>query len=520
PDSMTITTFRSLMGSKPSLTLELDGHTADAGINTRIDAALDIIKNYRKINRNNNIPEENEFTPATIRLEGGKSCFVSSDGDIVPLNDKRVKILIPSMGDLSAALFAASFRSYGINAIQMPEGSPEILKYARANATGKECLPLLLCAGSLIYYIENEWNGKDYIASFIIQGAGNCRVGQYPVFLREMINRKKIRNVATLALSNEDAFAGMGAHLDLRLIQVILAADVLEDIRTAIMANAAEPEKGLEIFKEEYSKLVLDAEKQPEKFFKALKKFSKAIKEKVPAKINIKDSKYIALVGEIYVRREHFSHKWLNKYFAKKGFILKEAHISEWIFYVDYLIEKGLLEPDKSRKNRRDRFIRKKYMHYAEWRIKSILSRSGYYKYSKIDIEPLLNHSKHIIPLEYKGEPGLTLGVTMHEVIEKYCGIINLGPFGCMPTRFAESVCIPETKIENKIYAKRLNNPNYSLPAIFNDKMTLPFLTIETDGNVFPQVIEARLETFTLQAERIAKLVDEMKLNGNSTFKN
>ena len=30
------------MGQKPSLTLELDSHTADAGLDTRIDAFLDI----------------------------------------------------------------------------------------------------------------------------------------------------------------------------------------------------------------------------------------------------------------------------------------------------------------------------------------------------------------------------------------------------------------------------------------------------------------------------------------------
>ena len=154
-------------------------------------------------------------------------------------------------------------------------------------------------------------------------------------------------------------------------------------------------------------------------------------------------------------------------------------------------------------------------MRYAEWRIKKILAKSGYYKFSRTKIAPLLAHSKHIIPLEFKGEPGLTLGIALHETIEKNCGVINLGPFGCMPTRFSESVSIPEMKIENKIHAKRLNDPDYNLPEnIFNGKMNIPFLTIETDGNVYPQIIEARLETFTLQAERMAQLMKKMK-NGN-----
>jgi predicted nucleotide-binding protein (sugar kinase/HSP70/actin superfamily) len=47
PDSMLLNTFRKIMGAKPSLTLELDSHSADAGINTRIDAFIDIVRNYK-----------------------------------------------------------------------------------------------------------------------------------------------------------------------------------------------------------------------------------------------------------------------------------------------------------------------------------------------------------------------------------------------------------------------------------------------------------------------------------------
>jgi len=49
PDSFLIGYFRSIMGRKPSLTLELDSHTADAGIETRIEAFLDIVKEYRHL---------------------------------------------------------------------------------------------------------------------------------------------------------------------------------------------------------------------------------------------------------------------------------------------------------------------------------------------------------------------------------------------------------------------------------------------------------------------------------------
>ena len=69
-------------------------------------------------------------------------------------------------------------------------------------------------------------------------------------------------------------------------------------------------------------------------------------------------------------------------------------------------------------------------------------------------------------------------------------------------------------QVENKIQAGKLINKNYSLPVIYNPKMHIPFLTIETDGNIYPQVIEARLETFALQAEKVARLMKQAKMNG------
>ena len=508
PDSMTIPQFRSIMGSKPSLTLELDGHTADAGINTRIDAALDIIQNYRKV-RTKEVIKIDDFIPASIQSKNDNIYFISSDGEIVPLSDKRVVILIPSLGDLSSELFAAGMRSQGFNAIALPEGNNDILKYGRSNTTGKECLPLILCAGSLTDFVENRWDKKSFIIMFLVQGAGNCRLGQYPVLLRGMIKQKKLKNTAILTVMNEDGLAGLGSNFALRAVQSLLAADVLDDIRSAIMAHAVDKEKGVDIFNNEIKRLINVLEKAPARIFRELKHIAANIKANIPAAKKISEAKYIAMVGEIFVRRDHFSHKFLNLKFAEKGFILKNAYLTEWLFYIDHLMSQKLLEPDTSIRKKYERLIRAWYMKYAEFRIKKILSRSGYYKYSRTDIDGLLKHSSHIIPVDIKGEPGLTLGTALHESIEKYCGIINIGPFGCMPTRFSEAVCIPEMTIGNKIYAKKLNDPSYKLHNKFKRGMNIPFLTIESDGNIFPQNTEAKIETFLMQAEKTYSLMKQ-----------
>lgn len=508
PDSMIITTFRNIMQEKPSLTLELDSHSADAGINTRIDASLDIINNYLRLDRKS---EKQKINLARIEFAEPIAKFITSSGKSLPLNDPSVQILIPSMGELSAKFFAAALRTLGFNAKAMDVPTPEILKLGRANCTGKECLPLILMVGLLVDYIENQWDGKSNIAFFTVQGAGNCRLGQYPVFIRQLLERRGIENVAQMVLMNEDGFAGLGENFALRGIQAILAADVIEDVRNAVLANAVDPDSGSIIFQEEFERLLQKYEQNPEQIYTYLEHFSIALKEKIPARIPIEKARYIALVGEIYVRRDHFAHKWLNEYFAKNGFVLKVAHISEWIFYVDYLLQIDLLESEKSLRKKFERQIRNFFMRDVERKIKKIVEKSGYYKFDRIEIEPILRHSRHLLPYEFKGEPGLTLGIALKDGLEKYCGIINFGPFGCMPTRLAESIAIPEMNIEGKIKAKLQCGQDISFASVFNGVATIPFLTIETDGNAYPQIVQSRLETFTLAAKRVAEHISTQK---------
>lgn len=540
PDSMILNTFRRIMGAKPSLTLELDSHSADAGINTRIDAFIDILQNYLKISnnsiKNNDINQfsndiscishdnilknnelvvnkqsllENDFKKATIEFTEPIATYISSDGERISLADERVLVLIPAMNDLANELFASAFKSCGINSKALNVHSNDALRFGRANASGKECLPIILMAGNLLHYMDTEWDGKTHLVYFQVQGAGNCRLGQYPVFLEQMIEDRKLRNVAQLVLMNEDGFAGLGSDCSLRAVQAIMASDVLEDIRSGIMAYAVDKVKGIEIFNREFTRLSKRFTAKPKDIYSHLENFSNTISQEVPATAKCKDFKSIAMIGEIFCRKDLFAHKWLNEYFAKAGFVLKIAYISEWIAYIDYLISIDLLESDKSLSKKFERMLRNFFMKDAEKKIKKALSKSGYYEFERMNVEPALSHSKHIVPLEYKGEPGLTLGIALNDSFEKYCGIINFGPFGCMPTRFSEAVSVPEMKIKNKIIAKKLNNPKYQIDSKFDPETEIPFLTIESDGNPYSQLIEARLETFIMQANRAWEIMQK-----------
>lgn len=513
PDSMLIPQFREIIGDKFSLTLELGQHTADAAINTRIDAFFDIVENYRNLNKNKRIFtfSPNIFKIAEINLFNREASFICYDGSKIPLKNNDIKNLIPAIGDLAAQLFSASLGSLGFNALPLPESNPVILKLGCMSEIGKEYLPLVLMIGSLLYYLESTWDTKKKVVFFIVQRAGNCRLGQYPVFIRNLIRERRLNDIVPLVLMNEDGFADLGPYFALRGIKAIIACDVLNDIRSRIMAISKDLDYGLKIFYEEFEKLLLAFEKEPKKIYRARKNFAKSIRKKVPSKVLIDKFKYIAMCGEIYVRRDHFAHKYLNSYFASNGFILKDAYISEWIYYVGCLLKLKLLEPEMALRKKLERWIHNAFMKFTEHKIKKALAVSGYYKYLKTLIEPILNHGKHIISLEYKGEPVLTLVTALWGILEKFCGVVNIGPFGCMPTRIAESINMTEMNLSDKIKIRKLNEHNFQMACPINQNMRLPFITIETDGNLYQQVIEVKLESFILQAKRVAEILEKQR---------
>lgn len=191
-DSIMIPHFRDLMGTKPSLTVEVDTHTADAGVNTRIEAFLDVIKNYLKIR--DRIPgKADTYRPSKIELDQrGKLWFTDSRGEKIPFTDKRVKSIVPSMGVTFNTSLVAVVRGLGMNAEALPVCDREALDLGRSVLTGKECLPLLNCVGEFMKFMKYHRDPNQRIAVFLAGAGGSCRIGQYKTILKAVIERLKI----------------------------------------------------------------------------------------------------------------------------------------------------------------------------------------------------------------------------------------------------------------------------------------------------------------------------------------
>jgi predicted nucleotide-binding protein (sugar kinase/HSP70/actin superfamily) len=208
----------------------------------------------------------------------------------------------------------------------------------------------------------------------------------------------------------------------------------------------------------------------------------------------------IALVGEIFVRRDALSRRYLTECLAQKGFATICSPIAEWILYSDYLVDKGLVDCKMTKMEKLAFIVRKKFMARREKRIKSILSKTGMVHKAPLDVKAIMNNAIPFISPNLTGEAILTVGSSLAEIASHACGVIAIGPFGCMPNRLSEAILNQAMVSEKKLAT---DPKNESLRVVLSEMTDLPFLAIESDGSPFPQLITAKLEAFCLQSERL-----------------
>ncbi len=498
PDSFLLGYFRSIMKQKPSLTLELDSHTADAGVNTRIEAFLDIVARYRTLHKAPGT--ETKFRTAFIDYEGREPMFVTSEGTKVSLKHPKVHVLFPSMGKLSSEIFAAAFKGAGIRATAVPVYDTEVLKLGKGHSSCKECLPLILTTGGLLSYLSKRTTDDEYLVYFMPTSGGNCRLTQYNVYIKSVVEKYRIPNVALLSLTNENGYAGLAVSDALNVLKGVIVSDVMEDIKNALAVLAKDKVSAMGVFFDQWERILdLFREKRTGSLFKVLQNVASTFRQ-VPLKYPLSEAKVISLLGEIFVRRDYFSCQDLVERLEKRDIVVKRAPIFEWLEYCDWNVKNGIFEADFDWKGKLEFHARVMLQHRYEKKIKNILAGSGLYQYELTNMDQIIKYGKHFFDPRLTGEAIIVTGAFFRDILHSTHGTIQIGPFACMPTRVVEAVLSAEATVENKKHLDKMVNGGGHHKG---DIKTLPFLSIESDGNPFPAILESRIEAFCLQVERL-----------------
>ncbi len=503
PDSFLLGYFRDIMGGKPSLTLELDSHVADAGLETRIEAFLDIVKAWRELKKGESpavAGRLRSFAPS--RFDYRNQRVIDSKGNEHSFFDPRVHLLFPSMGRFNTEAVCAVFRSLGIRSTCLPPADERVLECGKGHTLCKECLPLQLVTGGLLKYLEERESHDELLLYVMPTTSGPCRFGQYAPFIEGVVEKQRIPDVALFSLSGENSYSDFhGSSFTKKAWTGVVLADIMQDVYSTLLACAAQRPRAMEIFWQEWSNLlgVLERGCEPTQLREALQR-SVGELARIPLRRRLAETPVILLTGEIFVRNDDLSRQYIVERLAQEGFAVKVSSAMEWIYYTDWCYANGMTADDITMRQWLQLALRQAVMKRQERLLKGIMKRSGLLHPRLEDVGRLIDGVRHLISPRLVGEAILTVGASLTEVLEDYCGVIAIGPFGCMPNRIAEAILSREMNREGK---KRLKGNSERVLRLLERFDHLPFLAIESDGNPFPQIITAKLETFLLQARRV-----------------
>ncbi|MCX5848886.1 MAG: acyl-CoA dehydratase activase [Deltaproteobacteria bacterium] len=492
PDSFMLHYLKWIMGIKPFLILELDSHTADAGVDTRIEAFLDIIEGYRS--KLADIHEERYDNGLRFINNPGEDIHIKNNitGEKIPIkNNTRVKLLLSNMGRLSAELVGATIRGLGINAETMPVPDIYTLQMARNHASGKECLPSHLVLGSTLKYLSSEKYRKDEIyILFVPTTTGPCRTGQYFVFYENLFRDLRMENVLVITLDSDNSYNELGSQFSKYAWWAITIGDYMKDIETSLKTCADDPVKAMIDYNKIWQKMISVAEQDVTKMLPILREISVDI-AKIPLKKKIDNFPKVLIVGEIYVRRDDFAVDELIQHFSRRGIIGKVSSVAEWVYYCDFVrhyeFKKRLSLLPLYR-----RFFSKELMDLINWNIehaykrnveknvRETLARTDLIPHSPHNMREIMKNSEeHFVSKELYSEISISSGVAATAMMDGYSGIVNISPFACLIGRVIEGVLTPWAR-ERKY----------------------PMISIEIDGNLLPPNVLNKLEIYMLNVLR------------------
>ena len=450
-DAFTHALLAAELGAKPYLILEIDAHTADAGIQTRLEAFLDIVHNYRA-ERTGAAPA---FRPCRLAKGGG---VIRSNGERVPLTDPRVKIYPPNFSQYHAeALSLLGIRWLGMHAGSiLPLDRPQLEQGLR-HTSGRECLPLPLSVGQLLRIHEHRAPGE-IAGVYSIRGGAPCVSDAYHGHFERLITEQRLPDLFLFYPHAENDYLGFDAlTLARNLAPAILIADILVEIDHVLRVVGGPG--AVERFRDAWLRFAAGAHSL-DQFHADLPGFVDRLAP-LPRTRDPRACPRVVVTGDFYTRFNPFFMDGVRDLYAQHGVILKPVDLTDFLLYGTYdgVAEAAgtwgmkpgslafakactrIFQPDGKQ------YLQQWLTYQAERKVeqyyRGLFRRSGLLVAGGNDVSSLFaTASEHISPTIY-GEAIPSVGRGLEADSEGYNGIILIGPFNCLPYRISEAILKP-----------------------------------------------------------------------------
>jgi predicted CoA-substrate-specific enzyme activase len=407
PDSFIMHFFKKNSPEKPFLMIEMDEHSADAGVITRCEAFLDSLKKYK--------PPEDLTTPQRYEVRAFQN---------------HRALYIPYMCDYAFA-FKAALNSCGLDAHVLEESDEETLLLGRKYTSGKECYPCILTTGDMVKLLKDPKIKPDKVAFFMPKANGPCRFGQYYNLHRVILDEMGHQDVPIVSPDSEDSYSTF-LNLDGDFRKLAWKGMVTTDLLIKLLLqtrpyekNKGETDRIYRLCLEQLEQTIASKGDIEETLSWASKMFARIEKnsgERRPI---------IGIVGEIYIRSNRFSNNDVVRKIEALGGEAWVAPMTEWISYTTHMYKRNSL----LQRNRGDYlkgwitdWVQKK----KERSLEKILDGAVLGCFEP-DIGHVLDLASPYLHESFGGEAILSIGKAIEYVHQGLSGIINAMPFTCMP---------------------------------------------------------------------------------------
>jgi len=438
--------FRFLMTGYPHTALESDGHGGAAGFVTRIQAFLHTVRQHD----GRPVPVD----PAKLKV------FEPLERPSLE-SQKDSKLVVFTMGDQTAPIMAAVYRSWGYDAVPAVATSAASLAAGRRDCSGKECVAYQLIWGSFRKYLDDNPPGKHTIL-LELSGRGACRTCNFSM--------KDQLSIESMGISDRVALRHVSAELECpglvsRFYTGTLVWNLLNQLAAYHRPYESEPGEVDRIYDEYCNELIRIMEQPAGRGFsgiiskmgtfgrivsgsieqnqgialfeqlirRASEQFA-SFRERRPDK---KSLRTIFLTGDIYLRLDDFGSDSIIRRLNARGMRVIVEPL--WVL-AEYLVEERSAElfnlPQGTFMNAMAKIILPK-------------SRRRFYEIAQeqnpwlptFDVPEMLEKAKPIIDRHPRGEAPITVGSVIHHWDKAVSdGIVIVGPWGCGPALIAESL--------------------------------------------------------------------------------
>lgn len=430
PDSFLTHFVTETLKGKPSIQVEIDEHSADAGLITRLEAFLDSV---RKKGR---------------KPSSGKKNISKNFKQATPTKDRV--LYWPYMHD-GSLIAAAAARSCGVESYSLPMQTTADLEIGRKYTSAKECFPMVCTTGSFIKKLQEPGIDPKKVSFFMPDHNGPCRFGQYNQLQKVIFDRLNLNDVKIVTPSNDGSYSditpGNGSKFRMNVWKGFVAFDMIRKLQQQYRPYEKNAGDTNRVYYESLDRIVKSVDDNTKGLAKIVEDCGNQFR-KIEI-LNIPRKPVISLVGEIFMRDNIYCSGNIVQRLEALGAETLMAPFSEWFVYSTYRYTR-----DSKWKGDHMGVLKSKIQQYAQ--------HASFHKLfhaveelvdaeKEVTVEEMLELSAPYVHKDYDGDPVLAIGTASALSKRNVAGICNVLPFTCMPGTLICSIADVFRKDHNNI---------------------------------------------------------------------